>query len=124
MGLLRAAALIAIPVGALGSAGLLLRAGRNNPSRLLMTLFVCWVSAPFVALLWVTLVSKDWSVVTRTTLHCATLLVTLISLSIYTHAVLRPPAAQGAFVFVMVPPMSCVLLAIVIPLAAFLARRK
>jgi hypothetical protein len=47
--LLRAAALAAVLVGAVGSVAFMLYAGRHNPSRLLMTLFTLWVLSPFVA---------------------------------------------------------------------------
>jgi len=42
LGLLRAAALIAVVAGAGGSVGLMLRAGQRTP-RLLLVLFVIWV---------------------------------------------------------------------------------
>ncbi len=47
---LRAAALIALLVGAVGSVGLMLREGHRNPSRLLIVLFTFWVLSPFMAL--------------------------------------------------------------------------
>ena len=50
LGLLHAAALIALPAGAVGSVGLLLRAGQRNNSRLLLVLFTIWVLSPFLAL--------------------------------------------------------------------------
>ena len=71
--LLRAASLVVGAVGAIGSVGLTLRAGQRTP-RLLLVFFIIWVLSPFVALLWANLVSKRWSVVTRATLYCMTLL--------------------------------------------------
>jgi hypothetical protein len=46
------------------------------------------------------------------------------SLPIYLQRVLRPPRTTGAFVFVAVPAACCVLIAIAVPLAAFLSRRR
>ena len=68
LGLLRAGALIAVLAGAVGSLGLMLRVGHRNNSRILIGLFGIWVLSPFVAIVWANLVSKRWSVPTRTAL--------------------------------------------------------
>ena len=59
---LRTAALIALPAGATGSVGFMLRAGHRNPSCVLLVLFATWVLSPFVALVFAIIVSKHWSV--------------------------------------------------------------
>jgi hypothetical protein len=124
LGLLRVVALIAVVAGAVGSVGLTLRAGRSTP-RLLLVVFVIWVLSPFVALAWANMVSKRWSVLTRATLYCVTLVITLGSLVIYGElVVLRPPGSANAFLFVVVPPGSWLLMAIVVPIAAFISRRR
>jgi len=120
---LRAAARIAALVGAAGSLVLTFLAGRGNSSIILMLLFALWVPFPFLALLWAHAVSKRWPALTQMTLYTATLLLALASLAIYTHAVLWPPKAQAAFVFIAVPPASCLLLAIVIGIAALISRK-
>src|SRR5450432_3739404 len=68
LGLLRAVSLIAVVVGAVGSVGLMLSAGRSTP-RFLLVLFVIWVLSPFVALAWANVVSRRWSSLTRVTLY-------------------------------------------------------
>ena len=123
LGPLRAVALIAVAAGAVGSVGLMLRAGRSTP-RLLLVLFVIWVLSPFVALARANIVSKRWSVLTRATLYCVTLVITLSSLAIYGELVLPPAGSPRAFVFVVVPPGSWLLMAIVLPLAALSSRRR
>jgi len=124
LGLLRAVALIALVVGATGSLGFMLRAGQHTP-RLLLVLFTIWVLSPFVALLWANMVSKRWSVVTRVTLYCVTLILTLGSLAIYDELVdLRPPGSANAFLFVAVPPVTLLLITIVVPMAAFMSGRS
>ncbi len=123
LGRLRAAALIAVLAGAGGSAGLMLRAGRRNDSRILMVLMAIWVLSPFMALAWANLVSKRWPVLTRVTLYSVTLVLTLASLAVYGVDALRPPRAQAAFVFVVVPPASWLLIAIVVPIAALISGR-
>ena len=121
-GLLRAMALLAVVAGATGSVGLTLRAGRSTP-RFLLVLFVIWVLSPFVALAWANMLSKRWSVLTRATLYCVSLVITLGSLIIYGNVVLPPAGSPRAFVFVVVPPGSWLLMAIVVPIAAFISRK-
>jgi hypothetical protein len=123
LGLLRVLALMAGVAGAVGSVGLLLRAGRSTP-RLLLVLFVIWVLSPFAALAWANMVSKRWAVLTRATLYCVTLALTLGSLAIYGDVVSPPAGSPRAFVFVVVPPGSWLLMAIVVPIAALISRRR
>ncbi len=54
---LRAGSFIPVVVGALGSVGLTLYAGRHNDSRLLVALFAIWVLSPFIAVL---IASRRW----------------------------------------------------------------
>jgi hypothetical protein len=123
LGLLHAAALIAVVAGAVGSVGLMLRAGHRNPSRLLLVLFALWVLSPFIALVLVNMGSKRWSVLTQATLHTVMLVLTVGSLAIYGDVALGPPRVKAAFVFVVVPPASWLLIAIVVPIAALISRR-
>ena len=120
---LRAAALMAVVVGAAGSLGLFLRAGQRTP-RLLLVLMAIWVFSPFVVLVWANVVSKRWSVLTRATLYSVMLVVALGSLAIYGNDALRPRKAQAAFVYVAVPPASWLLMAIVVPIAAIISGRR
>ncbi|HEV8482076.1 MAG TPA: hypothetical protein VGV87_00850 [Blastocatellia bacterium] len=103
-GFLRAVSLVPVVAGAVGSLGLMLRAGQRTP-RLLLVLFIIWVLSPFAALIWANMVSKRWSVVTRATLYCVTLVIALGSLAIYGElVVLKPAGSANAFLFVIVPP--------------------
>jgi hypothetical protein len=121
--LLHTAALIALIVGATGSLVFMFRAGQHTP-RLLLILFVFWVLAPFAVLLWATMVSSRWSVLTQVTLHCVTFIVTLSSLAIYGEWVnIRPAGSANAFLFVIVPPLSLIFVAIAVPTAAFISGR-
>src|SRR5690242_2091768 len=107
---LRALALIVVVVGGVVSLALFFRAGSN--SRLLIVLFVGWISAPYLALGWANLVSTRWRALTRTTLYCVTLLITLGSLAYYGGLILPPAGSARAFVFVMLPLVSWILAAI------------
>ena len=120
---LRATALIVVLAGAVGSVGLMLHAGRRNPSRLLLVLFALWVLSPFVTLVLASVVSKRWPVLTRATLYSVMLVITLGTLAIYGEVALGPPRAKTAFVFVVVPPASWLLIAIVVPIAALISGR-
>jgi len=124
LGVLRAVAVIAVVAGAGGSVGLLLSAGRRTPLFLLV-LFVGWVLSPFLALGWAHKVSKRWSALTRATLYWVTVVLALGSLAIYYwDPVLRPAGSARAFLFVLVPPASWLLMAIAVPMAALIARRR
>lgn len=124
LGLLRAVALIAAVAGAVGSVGLIAWVGHRNPSRLLLALFAIWDIAPFVALVWANVVAKRWSGLTRATLYSVTLVVTLGSLAIYGDVAFGPTRSTPAFMFLVVPLGSWVLMTIAIPIAALLSGRR
>ena len=117
---LRTATLIAAGAGAVGSIAFMLIAG--HPPLFLRVLFAIWVLGPFVVFLGADRVSKRWSVLTRATLYGVTLLITLVSLVTYGYVALGPP--KGAFAFVVIPPASCVLMAIAIAIAAMISGRQ
>lgn len=119
LGRLRITALITLLVGAGGALGLMLRAGHHNKSLLLIVLMAIWVLSPFLALLWACVVSKRWSTPTRATLYSMMLILPLASLADYGVDAWRQPRTQAAFVFVVVPPASWLLMAIVILMAIY-----
>jgi hypothetical protein len=120
---LRAAALIALLVGAVGSVGLMLREGHRNPSRLLIVLFTFWVLSPFMALVLANVVSKRWSVLTRAMLYVVMSVITFGSLAIYCALAFGPLRAKTGFVFLVVPAASWLLIAIVVTIAALISGR-
>jgi hypothetical protein len=73
---------------------------------------------------WAHVVSKRWSVLTRSTLYSLMLVLTVTSLAIYTDAVVRPPRALAAFVFIVVPPISWLLAAVALSIAALISSRR
>jgi hypothetical protein len=102
--LLRTLARIALAAGAAGSVLLTLYAGRHNPSRLLITLFVLWVLSPFIGLIGALAISSRWPAPSRTTLHVVTLLIALGCFAIY-------PIAKNAFAFLVVPAVAWLFIA-------------
>jgi len=123
LGLLRAAALAAVLTGAAASVALMLHAGRRNSSRLLLLGFALWVLSPFVLLILANMVSARWAVPARAALYTLMLLLTPGSLAVYGVVALGPPRAKTAFVFVVVPPASWLLIAIVVAIAARISGR-
>lgn len=121
-GFLRTAARVALVLGAAGSIILMIRAGRDTPTFLLL-LMMAWVLSPYAVLAWAGRASERWSAPTRTTLYVLTLATVLASLPIYAELIARPAGSPRAFMFVAVPPASWLLIAIVLPLAARLSRK-
>jgi len=121
LGVLRLVALIVSVAGALGSLSLTLWFGRRNPSYILPALFAIWVLSPFVAMVLACTVSKRWSIITRASLYCVTLVLTLVSLSIYFYFVFWPPESTPAAVFLLVPLASWLFMMIVVPIAALVS---
>jgi len=120
---LRALGLILVGAGAAGSVALMVRAGARTP-RFLLVLFIGWVLAPFVVLLWANLRSTHWSAATRAALVSVTLVVAAGSLAIYGELIdVRPRGAANAFPWVITPPAMVLLIAVTVPLVALAARR-
>jgi hypothetical protein len=109
--------MIAMVAGAVGSVALMLRAGRNNSSGILLVMFVLWVLGPFVALALANTVAKRWSASARATLYYLMLVVALGSLAVYGYDAIRRISAKAAFIYLVLPFASWLLMAIVIPIA-------
>lgn len=121
---LRAVALGTSLVGAIGSVALMLYAGRANRHHLLTVMFLFWVVAPFAALFWANLPTRGWSPPARLALQSMTFIVAIGSLALYGARTMGPVGPTGAFVFVAVPPVSGLLIAITLVAAALLSRRS
>ena len=122
LGILRGIALVAVAAGAVGSIGFMLRAG--HPPLFLRVLFAIWVLSPFVALLVAHVVSKRWSIITRATLYSVMLVLTVSSLAIYGNVALGPPRPKPAFVFLVVPLGSWLVMTIAVSIAAFISHKR
>lgn len=121
---LRRVALVVNLAGAVGSTALMMRAGERTP-RLLLVGFIFWVLGPFAVLLWANATSDRWSGAARAALFWLTLVVTLASLAIYGELVdIRPAGAAYAFPWVIVPPVTVVIIAITMVVATRASRRR
>jgi hypothetical protein len=114
---------IVMLAGALGSIGLTFQAGRNNHSILLMMLFGIWVLSPFMGLAVAYFLSNRWSVLTRNILYLLAMVLTGVSILIYS-GVWNPSGMKHAFAFLIFPLLSWIILAVVIPLAASRSRKQ
>jgi hypothetical protein len=124
VGLLRTAALVVLLAGAFIAEALTLVAGRQNTHYVLTAIFLFWVGSPFAVLFIVDRVSTTWPALMRTTLHWLMLIVTVGTIVVYANRVLHPPNAQGAAVFVAVPPASWLLIAIALGVTFGMTRRS
>lgn len=122
--ILRATALIAVVAGAAGSESFMFYVGRHNSSRVLLALFTIWVLAPFAALLRAHMVAHRWPVRAQAVFCVVTLVIALLSLAIYGDVALGPPRPQPAAMFLIVPLVSLLLIAIVVWVAGFNGRSR
>lgn len=105
----RQIALVALTAGAIGSFVLLLLSRENAPI-FLVTLFVIWVLGPFAFLASAYRFENRWLKATRTALYATTIANSIASLAIYGYVNIWPPQSMRAFVWVLVPPVSVLLM--------------
>ena len=120
--ILHRVALFALVAGAFGSVGFMFWIGHGNPSRILLTLFLIWDFSPFVGLVIVDLISKRWPAIIRATLYGVMVILSLGSLALYGDVVFRP-RPQPAFMFLVVPAASWLLMIVAVPIAALVSSR-
>ena len=121
---MRKAGLLAIVIGGVGSVFLTLYTGRRNPSALLMAAFAIWVLLPFVALAAADAMSTNWSALTRTVLYALMFVTAIDTLGTYGYVAFGPPRPQPAFWFLVVPPASLLLIAILLRTVASIGKSR
>lgn len=100
---------------------MMLRGG--HPALFLRVLFAAWVLSPFAALVLADVASKRWLAPTRATLYGLMLVVALGSLAVY-GGLVPLPESKPAFLYLVVPAVSWLLLAIALPAATFVSRTR
>jgi hypothetical protein len=113
--------LIAISVAATGSLSFMFYAARRQQSILLFVLFTGWVLAPFCALTWAVMASKNRAPL-QTVIPGLTYLVTLVSLTIYGTLAMGMLKAKNGFIFLVVPAGTWLLIAVALALVALKSR--
>lgn len=109
--------------GCVGSVGLMLRAGRDNSSLVLLALFAVWVLSPFAAMLLLCKISQQWSAATRLAVVGLTVGLAVGTLAIYGNVAASSRGSKVAFPFIVVPCGSWLVIATVIPLVGLMSRR-
>lgn len=119
----RMVAVAAVVAGAIITVKLVLQAGGNNKSILLVFLFIVWDFSPFAALLAVNAISKHWRAALRIALYTGMLVIAGGSAGYYSTIYELPGPAHTA-PFLIVPLLSWLLLFIIIPIASAFAKRS
>ena len=119
---LRTIALITLVTGAVVSLGFMYYTGRHNKSVFLMGLFAGWVLAPFIALFAASMISRPWLVPVRVPLYLLMLVITTGSVMGYS-GLASLPGTKPAFMFLVIPLISWVLMAIVILTGSMRSRK-
>jgi len=108
--------------GAVGSLALMLYAGRSNTHILITIGFIFWVLAPFALLALAERRSGNWPPATRATLGILIWIVVIGSLAIYAYRAAVPPRSTGAFLFVIVPPVSVIVVLVALGIVSGVSR--
>ena len=115
-GFLRTVAMIFVSAGAVGSLYFMFNASRNQRSILLIVLFTVWVLSPFAGFFIMHKLSNRWTIAARAFLYWLTIIVTIVSVIAYGGA-FNSPDTKNAFVFLVVPFLSWVLIIIFVLIA-------
>lgn len=121
--LLRKTSLTVLLVGTIGSLYFMFIAGREQQSILLIVLFAGWVLSPFVGLFIANRISDQWTGSTRSTIYWLILILTICSLITYS-GVLKPPGTKPAFIFLVVPFTSWLLILTVFLIAKRISNKN
>ena len=119
---LRTVARILLAVGAVGSLYFMFNASRNQKSILLIALFTGWILSPFAGLFLADRFSKSWSVNVRSSFYWLTIILIVISLVGYSGA-FNTPNTKNAFVFIIIPLISWLVITISVLTARRLSRK-
>src|SRR5215467_3143966 len=108
--------------GAVGTLAILLYRGRHNSSWLLLAGMSVWVLSPLALLAIAGANDRRWSDSARAARRGLMIVVPLGSLLIYAVDTVRQLATRNAFVFVALPPVIWLLIAIVLAIATLAGR--
>lgn len=120
--LFRRLALLCVCSGAMISVFLMRMAGRRNPSAVLLILMSIWVLLPFTLLGILSWKSRELSQPLRKKVNAITPVMAFVMTLVYYAQAPKPAGAPNAFLFIAVPPLSCLLIATVIAVAAWRRR--
>jgi hypothetical protein len=107
--LLQKSALAALLAGVIGSLHFMFSADRNQKSIILIALFTGWVLSPFLGLYVASGIFKQWSSRNRRSLYILMIVIAIGSLISYS-GLWVPPGTKPAFIFLVNPLVSWLLL--------------
>ena len=119
---LRTVALTAVAAGAIGSLYCMFNAARNQNSILLIALFTAWVLSPFAGIIFTNKIFNPRAGYARTSLYWLMIILTIVSLVGYSGA-FNTPKTKNAFVFLVIPFFSWLLITISILIARKFSRK-
>lgn len=110
---LRTFAWIVMLLGIIGSLYFMFNTGRNQNSIVLIALFTAWLLSPFAGLFVATKISARWPLAVRSSIYWLMIGLTFASLVAYS-GVLMPTGTKPAFIFLVAPLASWIIILIVI----------
>jgi len=110
--LMQMVAMVVAIIGAIGALYFMFNAGRNQKSILLIVLFTGWVLSPFAGLFLATKIPNRWIIPGRVSLYWLMIILAIGSLVAYS-GVLIPSGTKGAFIFLVTPFTSWIVITIV-----------
>jgi hypothetical protein len=108
---LRLIALTAVFVGAVVSLFFMFNAGRNQKSIALLILFTGWVLSPFIGFFMLDRISSNWKNTARLLLYCLITFLAIGAMVAYS-GILIPTQTKNAFIFLIAPLISWILIVI------------
>lgn len=121
--ILRIAFFIAIAAGTVGAIALMLRASPNMPA-LLVVLIGLWVISPFALLALCDVLAQRWPLLHRPTIHVLALVLVVVALAVYQSVAFGPPRPKPGAFFVLIPPISWLVIATGLGAAALVSRKR
>lgn len=110
--ILRIISLVILLLGAISSLYFVFNAGRNNSSALLRLLFIAWVLSPFVACLFFNVMFNRQAIRAYIILYWFTIILSIVSFIFYSGIIIIPNV-KNAFIYLVVPFVSWLLIGIV-----------
>lgn len=108
-------------MGAVGSLYFMFNASRDQQSIILIALFTGWILSPFAGLFLINKFADRWTVTSRVFLYWVMIILTIVSLVAYSGA-FNTTDTKNAFVFLVVPLISWLIITIVYLIGRRLAR--
>ncbi|MEO5583781.1 MAG: hypothetical protein ABIR66_13915 [Saprospiraceae bacterium] len=116
--IMRTLSRIAVLIASVGSLDFMYNGSHQQKSIILMLLFTGWVMLPFAGLLVFDTIAKSWSSRARNLLYWFILILSVASLIAYS-GVLLPSGTKTAFIFLVAPVISWLIIILVIMVSRY-----